>query len=571
MSRVGQLIGGAKESAMAVSRDRDLQVAVAIMIVSTLVLAWTATTGFVRDEGYYFRAAAEYHGWFEGLWQNLWAGSPLVSFTDNTLTRAFGYNTEHPGLVKIMMGWTWKVFHVWLGWTSHATGYRLASIVVVAVGNGFTYLFGVRLMSRPVGLLAAAMLMLCPHVFYHAHLACFDGPTMATGVIATYAFWRSLKSPAWIFGAGVAWGLAVATKHNALFLPIVFGLAWLLAHLKEFHLTADRRLAIPAIPWAFFSMLLVGPVILYIFYPYGWHAPFERLGAYYSYHLHHEHYPVEYFGSLLTEPPFPVSFPFVMTGFTVPISILVPGTIGLVVWVWRGIGLSLLPWRSMSARSHERLRVWLMVLSVLVPVLVIALPTSPIFGGTKHWMTMMPFFCLLAAWVVVEASEWLRERLSASIRFGRVVTPLVASAVLAMPACETMRTHPLGHTYFNEFAGGHVGGAALGMSRTFWGGDARELLPVLNDQAEKGAAVFCHRMNWDDFRAYQKDGMLRSDLRWVSDVKVASWALINHQREYQDSEYDVWSESGDDRRPVAVVEFDGVPIVSLYRVGAGTR
>jgi hypothetical protein len=41
--------------------------------------------------------------------------------------------------------------------------------------------------------------------------------------------------------------------------------------------------------------------------------------------------------------------------------------------------------------------------------------------------------------------------------------------------------------------------------------------------------------------------------------------LINHQREYQDNEFRVWAIAGS-RRPEAVVEQDGIPLVSLYRV-----
>jgi len=72
-------------------------------------------------------------------------------------------------------------------------------------------------------------------------------------------------------------------------------------------------------------------------------------------------------------------------------------------------------------------------------------------------------------------------------------------------------------------------------------------------------------MNWDDFHAYQENGLLRPDIRFAADLRHADWALTYHQREYQDEEYRVWAMLGD-RRPEGVVAFDGVPIVSLYRL-----
>ena len=39
----------------------------------------------------------------------------------------------------------------------------------------------------------------------------------------------------------------------------------------------------------------------------------------------------------------------------------------------------------------------LLVAMALFPIFLIALPSIPIFGGTKHWLTAYPFLALLAA------------------------------------------------------------------------------------------------------------------------------------------------------------------------------
>ncbi len=539
----------------------DSALAWGIFALSVAILLLTTGQGFVRDEGYYFRAAREYHGFFEQLWGELWGGNTVNSFSDTSLLRHFSYNTEHPGFVKLLMGFTWKIFHVSLGILSSADGFRLGAILMVAAGNSFLYLFAKRLFSRPVGVLSVFLFMLSPHVFYHSHLACFDGPIVAMTIICAYAFWRAIDDGGmlWTVAVGLVWGVALATKHNAMFLGLIFLVAYFLSRpeLKKIFSFSKRGLHLPSVPVAFASMALLGPAVFYLTYPYGWHAPLSRIAAYFKFHLQHEHYPVDYLGTLYSEPPFPLHFPFVFSALTIPVLILLPGLFGL---------LRQLP-QLLSRRivdSSHRLGLILAILLLLYPPILIALPTVPIFGGTKHWMTMMPFVAIFAAWV------WMRGFSSAYAVlhgrwFTRAVVYAVALASIGHLFAEVVRAYPLGHTYFNELVAGHQGGAALRMPRTFWGGDGRELLDELNASAPQGARVFTDRMNRYDFVAYQKDGLLRKDLRFERKVQGASWALVNHQREYRQKEFDIWARLGM-RKPHAVFAIDGVRIVSLYKI-----
>lgn len=535
----------------ALARDPEPAVAALVALITLILLAVTAGAGIVRDEGYYFRAAREYHAWFDALGPRLTAGHLGEAFSDAALRQAFGYNAEHPGLVKLLMGFTWKVAHGWLGLEARL-GFRLAAMLLVAVGAAFTHLFGARLYGRAVGLLAVALYLACPHVFYHAHLAAFDAPVTALIVATTYAFWRSLGSSPWGWLAGLFFGLALATKHNAAFLPPTFALVFVVARLDELR---ARRLPRP--PVALVAMLVLGPLVLYALYPFGWHAPLERLAAYYRYHLHHEHYPVDYLGTLYRSPPFPWSFPWVMTALTVPLPVLVAGLAGVALTV-RDV------WRSPA--SPRRDAAWLLLSAILVPPLIISLPSVPIFGGVKHWLPAMPFFALVGARAVIDAATSLRA--VAGPRLGSVLAWSLSLAMVLLPSLETARSHPLGHTYFNELAQGPKGAAALGLPRGFWGGAGGSLLPALDRLAAPGDRVFSHRMNVYAFGAYQDDALLRSDLRWTPALTDARWALTYHQREHQDLEYAAWLRALD-RRPAASLVVDGVPIVSLYRLGEG--
>jgi 4-amino-4-deoxy-L-arabinose transferase-like glycosyltransferase len=475
----------------------NTRIAIAVGCAVFLLLALTASNGFVRDEGFYFFAARQYNAW-------------NFDFSDAGLVKTFGYNHEHPGFAKILMGWTWSL--TGLG----ATGFRLGAILLTAIGAAFTFLFGAKLRDTPTGLCAVIMYFAAPHVFYHAHLACFDAPVTGLIVASTYAFWRSTESKRWIAPACIFWGLALATKHNAVFTLGGFVIA-----------SALMKRA----PLSLVLMPIAGLVIFYVFYPYGWHHPLQRIGAYYAYHAHHEHYPVDFFGTLYTKPPFPIGYAFRMTALTVPLVTLVLGCIGLVRVAKREWGPVLL------------------LLGALIPPLVISFPTVPIFGGTKHWMPMMPFFCIAAASVLVEIARSNRTALALS------------ALALALPIADTIRTHPHGQTYFNELVLGHQGAAYAGLPRTFWGGDGRAMLDTLNRKAEEGAKVFTHRMNVGDWRQYRDDGLVRKDLVQVKTPAEADWGLMYHQREHQEVEYLYWQRGG---VLVDTLMFDGVPLVSLY-------
>ena len=73
-----------------------------------------------------------------------------------------------------------------------------------------------------------------PRHFFHAHLSCFDMPVAAMWLLVVYLFWRAEEDLRFAPWTGVAFGLALATKHNAFFLPVVltpFGVlaAWRVA------------------------------------------------------------------------------------------------------------------------------------------------------------------------------------------------------------------------------------------------------------------------------------------------------------------------------------------------------
>lgn len=517
-----------------------------------LVLAATAPdTGYVRDEGYYFRAAEEYAGWWDVLFSKRFS----QAFGKDEIARHFSYNTEHPALVKLSQGITHRVFHKWLEFTGPAQGYRFSGFLFAGLSLFATFLLGRALYSPWVGLLAALLLASIPRYFYDAHLACFDIPITAMWTLALYFFWRGFTAPAdkvkrRALAAGVVFGLALATKLNSLFLPFVFVLVWLSqVDLSSISLAKNqdggRDLYLPPIPWVLIACAVVGPLIFVAHWPWLWHETFLRIGKYIGFHLNHEHYPIRYFGEVLVKPPFPIGFPFVMSLYTVPGPLLALGTLGLLAAVWRAL-------------TRRAARDALLAVATLLPVIMIALPSSPIFGGVKHWYNAMPTLAILAAALVFEAARVLGPR---SMLAQRAVPALLSVLAVLPGVLGTAASHPNGIGYYNELAGGFRGGAALGMQRSFWGGLNRPLMDELSD-LPSGTRVFFDHTNWDAVRMYQKEGILPRHVHFANEARSADAATLFEDRENATQEDAIWDVVG--TRPVAGVYADEVTLVQLY-------
>jgi 4-amino-4-deoxy-L-arabinose transferase-like glycosyltransferase len=528
--------------------NRRVAGALGLAYMLALLLAQTQT-GVTRDEGYYFKAAREYSGWFRVLVQD-----PKRAFTAKEIDRHWSYNHEHPVLMKVLFAASNGLFHEALGLSSEVTAMRLPGIVMSALGVALTFLLGVGLCGPAVGWLAALFLATSPRYFYHGQMACFDS--------AVTTMWLAVAL-AWLYREGhhirlgVVFGLAIATKHNVLFFPILLLCHWLWIHRERIvgGFRAGRAdgadgWVLPSIPWWVFFMGLIGPLVFLLHWPYLWPDPVGRIGWYFGFHLHHEHYPVRYFGQSLWSPPFPRGFPVVMWAVTLSLPLVVAMTGGL-VQALRRLGRDLW-WGDQPTDA----RTAFMVLNLLIPVVLIASPSVPIFGGTKHWMNALPFGCVLAAQFCLPVILRLANNRRS------LIAPLIALIVVP-GALSTLRAHPHGIGAYTELAGGLRGAANLGFQRQFWGGASRSLLEKINKEARQGAVIFCYLTKEDTFLAYQRDGLLRSDLRFTLQMGKAHWWFAFHQ---PDSDWVLSAiRMRRDSSLVAVEDLEGVPMVSLYK------
>jgi len=333
---------------------------------------------------------------------------------------------------------------------------------------------------------------------------------------------------------------------------------------------------------AFFSMLILGPAIFIGHWPFLWHHTFERLGWYFGFHLNHVNYFWEYFGKLLTDPPFPWAYPFAVSALTLPLPSLALGIIGFAAvagqrlghplastrrWLARLIGLRAAePGRATGDRPDEpsgpsRSDAWLLLLNAFIPLAIIAIPSVPIFGGVKHWMHAMPFVCVLGGIALERMIARLPERVG-SIRRRHLFTA-TAALVLLPSLLGLVWIGPYGTAFYNCLAGGVSGAADLGMQRQYWSADVTGVMPWLNEHLPAGARVYFHEVTGESLRAYKRDGWLRPDVRLAWGPDQADFTVYQYHREFVDTEYRVWNRTGN-RTIAHGLYLDQVPLVLVY-------
>jgi hypothetical protein len=192
----------------------------------------------------------------------------------------------------------------------------------------------------------------------------------------------------------------------------------------------------------------------------------------------------------------------------------------------------------------------------LFPIVLIALPSTPIFGGTKHWITAYPFVALLAA------TAWTRLWSAVSNGRRRLLEPAALVLCLGPGALATIDGHPYGLSQYAPMIGGARGAADLGLNRGFWGTAIAPALPRLAETIRGAERLYVHDIHEQALLQYRREG------RWPQGVVAvpaarAQAGLVFHERHMATYEIELWNRLGTSA-PVQVIVLDGVPLTSVY-------
>ncbi len=589
----------------------DRKIAWGLFLAGFVLLLMTEQpVGFGRDESVYFHAAESHARWFQLL-----VTSPSEAVKDASITQYFDFNHEHPALMKNLFGISYVVFNEKLHLLRPAAAMRLPAFLFAAWMLPLIFGLTRRLFGQPASIFAAISFFLVPRQFFHSHLGAFDVPIATMWVLTIYCFVEALEKPRWWIYTGLAFGLALAAKHNAYFIvvtlvPFILWRGWqltkesptaralffgingvfvfgaMLYGLMVAVLGGPKMLAtfefqspqlglyvvICAVgSWLLWklravnvdafrtiaplvAMAILGPLIFYVHWPYLWHHPVDRTAWYLSFHLTHNHYTWFYLGELLRAPPFPLEYVVAVTALTVPTSLFVPMVLG---FGWLGVRI--------YRRQFTGFE-FIVAANAVMSIALISHPNVPHFGGVKHWFPSMPFLALLAAGSLERGAKGLAGWLGPRFKAASELRVLVALAVLLGSSAfiATARVYEFGTSAYSELAGGLPGAASLGMQRQYWANNLSGVLEWLNKNTHPGERVYFHENHGGQIRDLQRNGMLRPDIAAVGGPDQAETVVYQYHQEFRETEFNTWQALGT-TKPVYGLYLDETPQIVIYR------
>lgn len=557
------------------TRNVDHLIGGGIALVYVLWLLGTARgLGFSRDEGFYFAASGEYERWFDLLFR-----TPGKALTRSAIDPIWTSNHEHPSLMKSLFALSHHFFFTkWKVFADQSTAFRLPGMLSMGLALWITYLFGARAFSRRAGVIAAIALGLMPNVFYHAHLACFDVPIMAMWITCIYTYWVAEKKGGigWAVVAGLVYGLTLETKHNAWMLPAVFVPHAIFVYGSALEREGGKK-RFP-VPLTLVAMATIGPAVFLALWPWLWNDTVPRIQEYVNFHVHHDYYNIEFLGRTYFGPPSPKSYMPVMIAATVPTITLVLFFVGafdrardlvgrFVLWVSDALSKKLGFPKDLPPGDPWQTDL-LLFLSLAVPLAVFLLPRTPIFGGTKHWITAYPALAIFAGHGFDRVAVAIESVLATGTKLDLVkrswAVAVIGAVMFVAPFAVTRHSHPFGLSAYVPLFGGTAGGADLGLNRQFWGFTTESLDPWFQKNTKPGDTVYIMDTAWQSWHRMVDEKRIPPWLRGVGSPAEAEISIVHHEQHINEVDYNIWTEYGT-TTPEYVLTHDGVPIISVYR------
>jgi len=393
---------------------------------------------------------------------------------------------------------------------------RWACIPFSLLGGWIVFRWAADLSGDVAGLVAAALWCFSPNILGHGSLITADAHATALGIAACYTFWRWLKRPSWTQAllTGVVLGLAELAKTTLVLFYPIWPLIWIA------YRWPDRA----AMAWKNWlregSMLILRMLVgLYVLnLGYGFEGSFQRLGNYsFVSNLftdeqtdHDSQYQVgnRFADTFLGELPIPVPKNYLL-GIDIQqrdfenfhsrsylrgefrdrgwwYYYLYAATIKVPIgtWILGGLALAALMVKTSFARKptlgvsqHQSVPPRDQLILLMVPVVVFAVVSSKT-GFSHHFRYVLPCLPFLYVWsAALSVKRW------GPFFLGKlaIACPLIwmtASSFICFP-------HSL--SYFNEFAGGPLGGPRhLLHSNIDWGQDLYYLRDWMKEHPEAG-------------------------------------------------------------------------------------
>lgn len=385
------------------------------------------------DEAPYILAGRSYADWLDHTGDAVFRVSlSALKKQAQAIDPAFAINHEHPPIAKIVYGVCGRCFR-FLG---PLMAPRVGGLVFLLVLQFSLYFLIAPRWGRLAATAAALAVLAHPRLVGHAFACGLDLPVTAMSLLCTLCFVHGLENRRAAMLCGVVWGVAMATKNNAVFLIVPLGIWGLLV---------DRRRVIANL----LSMALLGPLTFVAVWPWLWRHPFDRIVEYLNFHAQHIAEPTYCFGTVYAVHHW--SYPLITFMVTTPLALLAFAAVGV----------------GQAARRRPDPLAGLLLCLAVFALLLVTPPSVPTYNGDRMLLLCNAACCGLAGLGVAIIATRLRFSERTFGRRAAIVALLVM--LLAVPGLAGVLTaHPFERSYYGAQVGFRAGAARLGFNPMDW-------------------------------------------------------------------------------------------------------
>lgn len=388
----------------------------------------TLDESFNIVQGYYLFDAFLEHG-------------PML-YTPSVAKTVFGsehYLADHPLLGRCLLG----AAHGCLSWLIPGGASDGFNVPAARLGSCLAFAATVLLLfeftRRQYGLFTAALtataLMIMPRVVGHARLASLETATSLAWLAAWVPLWTwwTGKEPPTVKQtviSGFLFGLLMLTKVQGILVPPLV-VIWSLWQFRQ-------RAFQPLLLWG-----AVAGLVFFLGWPWLWLDPIGNTLTWLGTASERQPLYVWYLGNRFLDKAVPWHYPFVTTALTIPLAVLI---------------CLLLRLFQRQFSDVEKL----VLASVAWPLIVFAIPGTPVYDGSRLFLVIMPGIAVLAGRGVSRCLE-TNSRQESRKRVALLCLPALAAVISVFSVL-----HPFAINSYSLVVGRAAGARALGMESCYW-------------------------------------------------------------------------------------------------------
>lgn len=467
--------------------------------------------GITWDEPSYILSGIKNFEWFTNLNSN--------SFSNANITALWKINIEHPPFAKIGFGLFYTLFGHNLGIIQAA---RIFNCFIFGIFTGITFISLTNLFSKKVAGISLILLLCLPRLIGYSYLATLDFPMAILCVLTTFAFFKGITDNKYLIITALCFACANLTKFNALFTITPLFIWGLIYYPKK----------------VINSMVVITIITATLFilgWPWMYHNTKARLLNYLNNKSGHvllssqskktphlkliskppSKVPVYYLGEQYKNNNYPAPWHYVPVLFftTIPVTILLLFLSGIIKFL-------------ITKKNHPFET--LILISFFCILLIYMIPIFPRYGGVRFFLQAYIFLAMIAASGLI----FLISKIQKYFNINKYIILTIILTTL-IPVFKSYFNNP--SFYYNQITNGIKGASNIGLpfenvSSAF----DENMIKYINKNIPENSKIALTPFGGILRQYYCKSNLIRKDLKIISNINEADYAVIPAHKNFFD-------------------------------------